>query len=73
MPRLQGRCVRVRSYAADRLRDIENEIREILRTYPDLSSAGSNVYSRSRQAENFPTRSPRIWRPGALGSVRRTY
>jgi hypothetical protein len=50
MARLYGRFLFVRHpfAAAVRLREIEGEIREILRTYPDLASTRSNDHSRSR-------------------------
>ena len=57
MPRLPGRCPSVRSLlcAADRLRDIESEIREILRTYPDISATpSSNVHSTDRPRRQMP-------------------
>ena len=47
MARLHGRFLFVRhSFAASvRLREIEGEIREILRNYPDLAYRRSNAYS----------------------------
>jgi hypothetical protein len=57
MPRLLGRFLFVRRpvAAAVRLREIEGEIREILRDYPDLAESRSNDYSnpRSRRSRRF--------------------
>ena len=50
MPRLQGRFTRVQRTpsAASRLQEIEVQIREILRNYPELAGCRSNDHSTSR-------------------------
>jgi hypothetical protein len=62
MPRLQGRFVspQYAPSAAGRLREIEIQIREILRAYPDLANDRSNDYSTSRRPSMHPP--GRVWR-----------
>jgi len=63
MPRLQGRYANVQSplSAAGRLREIEIEIQEILRTYPELVALPSNVHSMVRRGRTMEY--SRRWRP----------